>query len=245
MFERKIPIIYLAHSSIPTYDIFNINNWSDQSKGIVQSCSTEFSILSYEVARIKDLCSDPIKLCYPIYRDLMENQWKIQSWDLSNTVCLAQIPEMHVYIEAFLSGAKSLLDLIVQLISSENIVGSKLHGFHKASGTYGGNVLNCLNKNVRKGQDKTAQVIRDLVVSHKDLWIDELIKARHELIHPLRGTEQLMFHIELEDRDGNLLLKGANPPYIFGSRIDDYSTTIMEHIRQFSISLLDTIKNAY
>jgi hypothetical protein len=237
MNDLRIPLICLDPVSVPSFIIFNSNDWVGESKTIVQSCATEYSVLQHGVSRIATMCLSGKELCQPHF-DNLEGHWRKQPWDLEKLAYYGQIPELHMLIEAFFSGLKSLLDLIVQLISTEGIVGSRLHGFHRVGATYGGNVLNSLKSNVCTGREQTAQDIRAFIEEQKKLWIDEVISARNQLVHPSRGTHQLMFYIELENQIGNLIYKDAVPPFVGDKRIDVYSAMKVEDVKKFALTFL-------
>jgi len=241
MSDPRIPVICVDPSSVPSLTIFNPNNWIGESKAIVQSCATVYSVLQHGVKRIADVCLSSNRLCQP-HIDNLVAQWKQKPWDLSKAICYGQVPELHMLIEAFFSGIKSFLDLAVQLISTEGIVGSRLQGFHQVGSTYGGNVLNSLERNVRKGREQDAQRIRAFISEQKELWIDEVIESRHQLIHPSGGIHQLMFRFELEDREGDLVCREVVPPFVGESQIDVYSARRMQNLRDFALRFIDILK---
>jgi len=52
----RIPVICADPSARAGAVTFNPNSWSRASRGIVQSCWTEFSVLHHCVGQIADLC---------------------------------------------------------------------------------------------------------------------------------------------------------------------------------------------
>ncbi len=118
---QKIPVICLAPSSVAAFQLFNPNDWSAESKAIIQSCSTELSVLHFECNNIEKLCINPGQHCLSHFKNL-KRSWKKPTDTLHKTVCYAQIPEIHVFIKAFFASLKGLLDLVVQLLPSEKIV---------------------------------------------------------------------------------------------------------------------------
>ena len=153
--KNRIPIICLAPSSVAAFNIFNPNDWTGENKAIIQSCSTELSVLHYELNSIAKMCSNPEKQCISHFENL-KRSWKKPNDTLHKTVCYAQVPEIHVFIKAFFASLKSLLDLVVQLLPAERIINTKLDGFHRKKGNYGATVLNALSNNVSDGKKQIA-----------------------------------------------------------------------------------------
>lgn len=240
--EFRIPLILIDSSSVPAFQIFNPNAWEGDSRAVVQSCSTEFSVLQYEAIRIAEMCRSSKDQCQPHFENL-KNQWGNSRWDLAKTICYGQVPELHMLIEGFFSGMKSLLDLIVQLLSTENVVACKLDGFHKTKDVYGGVVLNALDNNACSAKKHTANILKELIIEHKRLWIDEVITSRNLLIHPTKGVHQLMFEILVESNDGTLIFKDAVPPFVGEHRIDRYSAAQIDNIRRFVQEFLKRFRN--
>ena len=166
----RIPVICLARSSVSAFSIFNPNNWLARSRSVVQSCATELSILEYGAERIAQMCAYREELTRPLFETLKRN-WAEAKWDLDRSIYFAEVPEMHVSIEAFFAGLKSLLDLIVQLLSTEEVVGTRIDGFHRTGTVYGGKVLNALKQNVKAGKKPLARSLLDLIADHKEHWI--------------------------------------------------------------------------
>lgn len=239
--EPRIPVICLDPSAPGAFGVFNPNDWEKDSKAVVLSCSTEFSVLQYGATRIAEMCRSPKDRCQ-IHFETLKSQWETSTWDLAELIYYAQAPGLHVLIEAFFSGLKSLLDLIVQLLSTEEIVSVKLHGFHRVKSLYGGTVLNALDNNVSASKKHIARSLKDLIGEHKRLWIDEVIKSRDLLVHPTRGIHQLMFEIQLENRDGTLVYKDALPPCVGRQTISDYSAARIESMKQFAQVFLAALR---
>jgi hypothetical protein len=189
--KPKSPIICVHPSAdVLGSDIFNPNSWSGGSKAVLHSCQNEYWVLCYCVNQISDMCADAMRLCEKNIMTL-QMQWQLGKFPLEELMFYAQQPDLHIRIEAFLSGVKSLLDLLVQLISTEKIVGTGIDGFHRDKDQYGGRVLNALKDNAIKGKKEVAAKINALISKHKNLWIDQVIMARDLLVHPQRGRYQL------------------------------------------------------
>ena len=158
MNSDKIPVISLAKSSVDAFRIFNPNDWSGISKAIILSCSTELSLLHFEAKIISELCRYPKRICKPHFENL-KRSWGSPDSSLIKTACFAQVPELHATIKAFFAGLKGLLDLIVQLLSSEGVVNANLDGFHRKykSGVpiYGASALNALTNNACSDKNST------------------------------------------------------------------------------------------
>ena len=203
--SSRIPTICVDRSAIASLTLFNPNEWVGPSRAVVQSCSTERSVISYGVARLTNVCRSADKHCSSHVATLRE-QWKQAPWDISQGVYFAQVPEVHLLIEAFFSGMKSLLDLLVQLLKTEGIVGAELDGFHRAGDIYGGKVLNALDRNSkaeRKAKQRSAQGRSS--TSIRLAGLTKLSGQETFWYTPRKGAHQLMFEIRLACIDDNLV----------------------------------------
>ena len=73
---------------------------------------------------------------------------------------------------------------------------------------------------------------------HKKLWIDQVILARDLLVHPEKGMNQLMFNLELSEKDGTVYCVKAHPPVINSNPIHEYAQGTLKQITAFSSSFL-------
>jgi hypothetical protein len=235
--EHRMPVICVDPSGVVGADIFNPNSWSGGSKGVVQSCWSEYSVLHYCGEQISDMCTNAERLCEKNIATLQE-QWRLAKFPLERMVFFAQQPDLHIRIEAFFSGVKTLLDLLVQLLSTEKVVGIGIDGFHRDKDQYGGRVLNALRGNAVKGRKEAAARLEALISEHKTLWIDQVILARDLLVHPEKGMHQLMFNLELLEKGGALLCLKAHPPEINSKPIHDYAQETLKQITGFSSRFL-------
>lgn len=239
--DQRIAVICVDPSAVAGFQVFNPNDWQGDSKAVVLSCSTELSILQYGVNGITEICRSPKERCQPHFENL-KRQWGDPTRSLPKTICYAQVPELHVLIEAFFSGIKSLLDLIVQLLSTEKIVGTAVNGFHRAGPIYGGRVLNALGGNSCAGNKEIADRLKELVADHKQRWIDEVISSRDLLIHPTKGAHQLMFELRLAIRDGLLVYEDAVPPSVGDQTVDRYSAAQLENTKHFAQAFIAALR---
>lgn len=241
--NARIPVICAAPSTVAGAEIFNPNSWSTDSKGIVHSCLAEFSVLHHCVGQIVAMCKEPERLCQPQIANLQQ-QWAAAKFDLGKMVLFGEQPDLHIRIEAFFAGVKSLLDLIVQLLSSEKIVAAAIHGFHRDQNVYGGSALKALRNNAPKDQKVLAGKIEALLAEHKDKWIDQVICARDQLVHPRRGMPQLMFQFECEEKDGKLVCTQISPPAIGSTPIDQYAQRTLEQARSFASAFIALLQGS-
>ena len=187
------------------------------------------------------MVSDAERLCANSISDLKE-QWRRARFPLNDVVFFAQHTDLHIRIEAFFSGAKSLLDLIVQLLSTERIIGAPIDGFHRSREIYGGRVLNALENNAIAERRDVAEKVRQLLLEHKGRWIDQAIAARDLLVHPDRAMYQLMFNLDLVDRDGTLVCQGVRPPHIGDIPIHEYADRTFACATEFSGTFLALVR---
>ena len=128
---------------------------------------------------------------------------------------------------------KSLLDLLVQLLTTEGIVGVELDGFHRVGNVYGGKVLNALGRNSKAERKAEAEICLALINEHKASWIDEVIRTRDLLVHPSRGAHQLMFEIRLACIDGNLACSTIVSPRVGEVPINEYAEQQVRNADRF------------
>lgn len=235
--NSSIPVICVDASSVAGAGIFNPNSWSGGSKGLIQSCWTEYSVLRHCVTQLSDMCDGADKLCAKNVETLQQ-QWRMAKFDLQKLAFFAQQPDLHIRIEAFFSGVKTFLDLIVQLLSTEKIVAATVDGFHRDQSGYGGRVLNALRNNAVKTRKDAAAKLDALISEHKRSWIDQVIFARNQLIHPEKGIHQLMLTLELSEKDGRLMLMKAHPPEIDSRPIQQFAQDTLKELTSFSESFL-------
>lgn len=236
--DARIPVIYADKSAFSGARIFNPNSWTGASKGIIQSCWTEYSALDHCVGQIAGMCRDAERLCQNQIKSIQE-QWITRRFDLSKVLIFCQQPDLHLIIEAFFSSIKTLLDLIVQLLTSEGVVSVAVDGFHRVQKVYGGTVLNALTNNASHDRKEIATKAGALISQHKESWIDQAVFARDQLIHPKKGMHQLMFHLEFAEKDGKLACVKVTPPQIDSMLIDQYAQKILKHAKEFSSAFLE------
>lgn len=239
--DPKTPVICVDHSTAEAAHIFDPNNWMGASKAVILSSWTEFSVLRHCTAQISAMVPAAERLCANSIADL-QGQWRRARFPLNDMVFFAQHADLHIRIEAFFSSAKSLLDLVVQLLSTERIVGARIDGFHRTNDIYGGRVLNALENNAVAERREAAEGVRHLLLEHKRLWIDQAIAARDLLVHPDRGMHQLMFNLELADRDGELVCQRVNPPHVGDIPIHEYAEQTFARATEFSSAFLALVR---
>lgn len=241
-----IPIILVAESSIPSYTIFNPNNWGDNSKHIIQTCAVQYGLLKYTCKELDLLIKKSENLCRPSIT-LLNEQWRNAKWPFKNCLYFVEVPELHLKISAFLGAGKSFLDVLVQLIGTEQIVSNKINGFHKSQSggqdIIGGQTLQMLNNNVVSSKKDVANNLRDLLNSHKKDWIDTLVISRDTLTHPKKGFNQVMFELKIRKNGGNLELKKIKKPKLGEIDFNQYASETLNKIELFSKEFIKLVQN--
>ena len=74
--RNPIPVICVDASSVAGAEIFDPNSWSGGSKGLVQSCWTEYSVLYYCVTQLSAMCDSAERLLAKNFETLQQ-QWRI------------------------------------------------------------------------------------------------------------------------------------------------------------------------
>jgi hypothetical protein len=239
----QIRVIFASPSTVESAKILNPNVWPPRSRGIIQSCSAEFSAFHHCIEQIRAMCKDRENLCQSHIKSLQQ-QWALAKFELGKAVYFGEQPDLHMRIESFLSGVKSLLDLLVQLLSSERVVAAAVHGFHRDRDVYGGSVLKVLQNNARKDRKSLAGKMKALLIEHKKEWIDEVIRARDDLIHPQKGMLQLMFQLDFVEQDGNVVCTQINPPAVGTMPIDQYAYRTLQHASTFISAFTGLLQDA-
>jgi len=224
---------------MPGFHIFNPNNWDGVSKSIVNSCAAQYGLLYYSAKKLHELFKNSDKLCLSKFQEL-KNQWRISKWSIDKCNYLAVVPEVNLFLNVFLNSIKTFLDLLVQFISSENIVYKKIHAFHKKRKDPGGELLHTLKNKTRNKE--IADSLFKLVSEHKRKWIDDAVNARDSMVHPEKGLTQVMFQLEIKPNNSELNLTGIKKPTIGSIDFDKWADEILRNIDNFSESFTEVIK---
>ena len=155
--NNKPIVILVDNSSMPALSMFNPNDWNGDSKSIVQSCRSHYGLIIHATEKIKKIIQNADKFIQPPFNDLVA-QWQQAKWEVNQCYYYVEIPDLHSYTQLFLSGIKTFLDTLVQLIYTENIVNAKIIGFNKSKKIIGGKLLNILSNN-SKNENLTKQII--------------------------------------------------------------------------------------
>ncbi len=230
--EQRIPVICVDPSTLAGAEIFDPNAWNGSSKGVIQSCWSEYSVLHHCVHQLSEMCDSGDKICANSVATI-QDQWKRSKFDLNKVAFFGQQPDLHIRIEAFFSSVKSLLDLIVQLLTTETIVAALIDGFHRDGDIYGGRVLKTLRNNATKERKELAAKVDAFISEHKKVWIDRVIAARDQLVHPAKGMHQLMFHLEFAEKNGSLIFVRAHPPHIESTPINKFANEVLDQATSF------------
>lgn len=237
---QKVPVIILDRnrSSWSAASFFNPNDWPGPSKGIVMSCWTELGLLFYCRDRIVEACGKgrSLEMC-AVHIAEMQNQWKKARFPFEKMEYFAEVPDFHIQIEGFFAASKALLDLLMQLVSSERIVSGRIHGFHDK----GERILNMLQRNVIKGEEQIASSLTTLIRESKSSWIDQLIDVRDILIHPGQGQGQIMFRLSFQQDGEEIKCIAVIPPAIKDLSIDRVAIDTVEHLSNFSQEFIGRI----
>lgn len=227
----KTSLILVDPASVQAFHIFNPNEWSGLSKAIVSSCAAQHGLLNYSVNKLNKLFGNAEKICLPQINEL-KDQWKTSRWPVDKCNYLAEVPEVHLFMQVYLNSIKAFLDLIVQLISTENIVYKKIHGFHKKGKDPGGKLLLTLKN--KANIKKIADSLLELIVKQKERWIDDAVNARDSLVHPEKGQVQFMFQLEIEPKNSEIELTGIRKPSFGTTDFNQWAGETLELLSAFS-----------
>lgn len=237
------PVIWLHSSSVVGAEIFNPNFWDRGSKALVQSCWSEYSVLHYCAGQIAAICAGADGR-FASQVESLRAQWRATPFPVKEMIFFAEEPDLHLRIEAFFCGMKSLLDLLAQLLTTEKIVSCNLDGFHRDKDIFGGKVVNALSNNAVKAKKDVAYEVGLLISDHKKSWIDQAINARDLLVHPSRGAQQLMFRLDIVETNGSIECRGTYPPMVGAVSIPEYANASLQNIAQFSTAFLTLLRTS-
>ena len=235
------PVILVARESIAAFTIFNPNDWSPESKGIVASCAAQFALLNYAKTALSKVEEGAAPICNERLAEL-QRQWRRSQWDISRGRYFVEIPAVHLSIQSFLVTVKTLLDLLSQLLSTERIVHTRLHGFHKKGSVVGGEVLHALAKKRNPQQVTAAENLRQQIIESKKVWIDDAVAARDYLAHPVRGAPQVMWELEVRVDRGGIVCDRIIPPHVRDYAFDRYTESTLGAMNDFATSFLANIR---
>lgn len=239
----KTSVVLCHKSTWPAFSVFNPNDWSSKSKPIIHLCAANYGLLLYLATKIESIFSRVNSLCQPRIDELVA-QWKASKWEISSCIYFVDVPEAHLSVHAFLSTAKTFLDIFVQLFRSEGVVHDEIHGFHKKGDDVGAKLLRMLSNNAQKTKKHVAMLIHDLIRDHKEIWIDDVVNSRDSFIHPKGGLIKVMFELEIYEADGELRVGRILKPSFNNEDFDVYARKTLLKVKTFSMKCIEYLKNA-
>lgn len=93
--NARIPVICADPSTVVGAEIFDPNSWSTNSKALVQSCWTEYSVLNHCVEQLNTMCSEAERIC-KAQTATLQQQWDTANFDLGKVVIFATQP-IYIY----------------------------------------------------------------------------------------------------------------------------------------------------
>ncbi len=234
--------IFLTHeANAHAHSIFNINNWTGTSRQIITSCIAQLGLLNYEVSRLPYVLKRSEEYCQLRFLEL-QKQWVSGSWNSDCCRYLVEFPEFHLYVQAYFSTIKTLLDFLAQLVSTEGIVRDQIHTFRKKNNDPGRKLINSLKGSACDGKLDTASKLVSFIEKQKEIWIDLAIELRDNLIHPRKGMYQITFALEIDASNENLELVTIVTPTVTGKDFHSYAHETLQQIKLFSKYFLGILK---
>jgi hypothetical protein len=235
------PVIFAFEGTWAAHSIFNPNEWDEESKAIIASCSAQFSLLLFVCSTLSSASEGVQQVCERRMNEL-QHQWLRAKWNLHQCRYFVPVPPVHLSIQAFLVTIKTLLDLLAQLMSTERLVQTKLHGFHKKGRNVGGEVLHALKNKRNPVRGEVATDVRSYILEQKAIWIDNAVLARDYLTHPKRGITQVMWELEVAAENDSIRCDQIMPPHIGDSPFDQFVTTTAAQMEEFSTTILQKLR---
>lgn len=220
--------------------IFDPNLWEHPTKGFIYSCCGEYQALVYCVERIREICKYAEEHCEDSIESL-RSQWRLKPGKWASAPIYSQCVDLHVHVEAFFGGMKSLLDLLSMLLHAQGVIGNVLPGFNSVNDDPGRRVLNALGCPI-KGREDTAARVSALITTHKRLWIDEVVGLRHSLTHPTANVELLMFKLNMAPKGNDLECRSIAIPCVGRIVITAYTDDMLRKSEDFAREYLSLIR---
>lgn len=240
--HSKTPVIVCDSSTWQSASILNPNEWSNpNSRAIIHSALAELSMLVFCIKNIEDLCNKREQLCSKKILDI-KKQYQSSPFNLDQTEIFFETPILHALIEAAFSGIKTTLDIIMELLSTEEVVSSHVRGFHEK----GKKVINQLKNNCKANKADLSKEIIALIEHHKNDWMTNAIEYRNLFIHPSKNFIKIMFRGKFQEVDNgtNIECKKILIPKFKGQEIYDYLSMLNQKLTEFLKSFLTMLKNA-
>jgi hypothetical protein len=241
MKRERVPIIILDQNSSFGHKLLQINDWQGDSKFIVQTCIAQLNLLNYAINNLNNYIDSGIPQKISEMLTTLNQQWKHGKWPIDNCDIYLEIPPFHFMISGIFTTGKAILDLIVQLLRSENIVRADFDGFHKDKKIVGGRVLKMLKDNVSSDKKDISAKLIELITVEKNVWIDTFISARDLLTHPKLGMHQVMLKYTLLEKNDELQINDVIYPSINDIIIFEYANLLMTNISDFIIKFTKAI----
>ncbi len=239
--EERVPAIFVFEGTTPAHSVFNPNQWGDESRAVIASCSAQFALLLFSITSLPLAHATVQQICEQRIGEL-QRQWRTSRWPVGGLRYFVEVPSAHLSIQAFLVTVKTLLDLMAQLLSTERVVHTKLHGFHKKGHVVGGEVLHALAHKRNPLRAEAAEKIRELLLEQKGVWIDQAVEARDYLGHPTRGAPQVMWELEMKLADNSLLCDRVVPPHVGHQSFDTYAANVVAACEALATTILAELR---
>lgn len=241
--SKKTPVIIAASGGFQGYTIFNPNDFGGSSKPVVLSCANQLSLLHYLVKKVSSLFSNADELVETAVK-IINEQWNTSKWPIGDCEYFVEVPDVHTSIVAFPATVKSLLDLLIQLLSTEKIVNAYPNGFHKNGADVGGAIINILQNNTVSSKKVQSQKTIELIKEHKRKWIDDIVSARDLLIHPTKGMSQVTFQLRIDGKNDELERAEIILPQFKGINLAEYFHDVLQELEKFSVEFLKIIRES-
>lgn len=241
--EPRIPTICVDRTAAQAHSLFNANEWSGESKPIILSCAAQYGLLLHALESLSGVFRNGVETCEARFGDLRLH-WRTAPWELERGRYLVEVPTVHLYVQAFLATVKTLLDLLAQLTSTQGLAIKKVHGFHKKGQCIGGELLEILAMKAAPGREEAASELRRYLSEQKDIWIDELVRARDNMAHPQRGMYQVMWELGLVVAGGELKCRRVVAPHVNHQSFDEYARKTIGHVKLASANILRIVWTA-
>lgn len=216
--------------------------WPEESRGIIISAGTEYSIIKYLANQIKSIVDSRPELCAHQVDQAIE-VLLLNRAQMETIRFYAEVPAIHVAINGFFGHVKGLLDTLVQLLSTQRIVTNKIHGFHKANDKPGEKVLKALQNNSSASAKRTVQELIELFARAKCESINSVVSYRDRLTHMRPGSWQLMFGLRFDCHKDPPQCVEIVPPAFSGKPVDDFAEQTLSSTTRFIEAFLSAVRH--
>jgi len=240
-----------SNNHIEGYALFNQNAFNTELKKLISSCALRAGIMRHHVLTIQPYIESDRAELVQLIKDHWDNDFKLvlekdteDQWiELSSLSYLSAI-------DGVLMSLKSLLDVYANVISKSFIPSQNLKfnrgNIEGGDKLAGGKLIKWLQGSIPVKDEKTANILADIITKHSREWITDVVEFRDKIVHDgeIRGLIAAGTSLKIFAEHGfnPQLIRG---PYILDNQdIYEYCINILKNTNTFleeTISILPNV----